>query len=388
MGRVPRTIFTGRSSTRALLEMAGASAPDEATWAQRVCEATRPLLPQAIGVGLQVYEHTPAFAITGVRTYGVGTVTSERVESTFDVLTRVDVSLLRAAYYPRAPAMMMSGVFEHHAHARWALDHFALVEIGGIVAHPAQGRVAVLCFELEQRHVLLPYELQLCSSISMFLAAGLSGLAHGAHEAVFSPDARLLEGALPPHGLWAGLSSGRYRLSLRGIAAQKHLVLVENNPVERARRRLSERELQVLELCARGRTGKEQSWELKLTQSSISRLLTSAGLKLGLASTSDALRFVSGCLNSSRRREFELTDSEREVLALVQQGLSNAQIARHRQRSPRTIANQVASLLRKTGAPGRRAMYPVQSHASLRHEAERDEHLDGDPHQALASDEA
>lgn len=339
--------------------MASAAAPDEATWAQRVCEATRPLLPQAIGIGLQVYEHTTDFSVTDLRNYGIGTVTRERVEPTFDMIKRLDVPLLQATYYPPAPALMISNVFERHEHARWAFDHYNLVEMGGIVAHPAQGRVTVLCFELEKRHMLLPYEMKLCSSISMFLSAGLSGLDHHVHEAVLSPDARLLEGTLPPHGLWAGLSSGHCRLTPRGTGAEKHLTLVVNNPVERARRRLSERELQVLELCARGLTGKAQSWELKLTQSSISRLLASASLKLGLASTSDTLRFIGGCLHTSRHREVELTDSEREVLELVRQGLSNEQIAQRRQRSPRTVANQVASLLRKTGAPGRRAMYPM-----------------------------
>jgi DNA-binding NarL/FixJ family response regulator len=49
----------------------------------------------------------------------------------------------------------------------------------------------------------------------------------------------------------------------------------------------------------------------------------------------------------------ELTSAERDVLARVARGQSNAAIARARKTSVRTVANQVASLLRKTGASSR-----------------------------------
>jgi DNA-binding CsgD family transcriptional regulator len=48
-----------------------------------------------------------------------------------------------------------------------------------------------------------------------------------------------------------------------------------------------------------------------------------------------------------------LSPSEREVLDLVARGASNAEIARERSTSVRTIANQVASILRKTGCSSR-----------------------------------
>jgi DNA-binding NarL/FixJ family response regulator len=51
-----------------------------------------------------------------------------------------------------------------------------------------------------------------------------------------------------------------------------------------------------------------------------------------------------------------LTPSKEHVLELVGRGLSNAEIAKLRSRSARTIANQVASLLRKTRLPSRRAL--------------------------------
>lgn len=44
-----------------------------------------------------------------------------------------------------------------------------------------------------------------------------------------------------------------------------------------------------------------------------------------------------------------LTSSEREVVQLVAQGLSNEEIAAARGRSARTIANQLAAVYRKLG---------------------------------------
>ncbi len=48
-----------------------------------------------------------------------------------------------------------------------------------------------------------------------------------------------------------------------------------------------------------------------------------------------------------------LTPAEREVAELLRLGLTNAEIARRRGRSPRTVANQIASLMRKLSADSR-----------------------------------
>lgn len=51
--------------------------------------------------------------------------------------------------------------------------------------------------------------------------------------------------------------------------------------------------------------------------------------------------------------EKQLSEAERFVLQLVVAGKSNAEIAEARGTSARTVANQVASLLRKLGARSR-----------------------------------
>jgi DNA-binding CsgD family transcriptional regulator len=48
-----------------------------------------------------------------------------------------------------------------------------------------------------------------------------------------------------------------------------------------------------------------------------------------------------------------LTKAERAVLALAVDGLTNAQIAKRRKTSVRTVANQMAGILRKTGVGSR-----------------------------------
>jgi DNA-binding NarL/FixJ family response regulator len=49
----------------------------------------------------------------------------------------------------------------------------------------------------------------------------------------------------------------------------------------------------------------------------------------------------------------ELSTAEREVAGDAAAGLSNAAIAKKRSRSPRTIANQLASIFRKLGVSSR-----------------------------------
>lgn len=51
-----------------------------------------------------------------------------------------------------------------------------------------------------------------------------------------------------------------------------------------------------------------------------------------------------------------LSPAEREIVALVLAGKTNAAIANARRTSTRTVANQIASILRKLGRSSRRAL--------------------------------
>jgi DNA-binding NarL/FixJ family response regulator len=58
-------------------------------------------------------------------------------------------------------------------------------------------------------------------------------------------------------------------------------------------------------------------------------------------------------LSFTPKRKKGLTSAERDVALAVARGLSNAQIGAERQASPRTIANQVAAIMRKLGVSSR-----------------------------------
>lgn len=69
-----------------------------------------------------------------------------------------------------------------------------------------------------------------------------------------------------------------------------------------------------------------------------------------------AISFPLPSTRSESEPAVSLTPSEREILGLLVEGRSNADIAHLRGKSPRTIANQVASIFRKLGVGSRREL--------------------------------
>jgi DNA-binding CsgD family transcriptional regulator len=123
-------------------------------------------------------------------------------------------------------------------------------------------------------------------------------------------------------------------------------------------RALTRREVDVLELASTGLSNKLCGYALGLSPAAISMALTNAAQKLGALTQLELLRVAALLAHDPRADtdETSLTAAEHEILALLRQGLSNADIAAQRGRSVRTIANQVASLLEKTRQPSRRAL--------------------------------
>jgi DNA-binding NarL/FixJ family response regulator len=156
-----------------------------------------------------------------------------------------------------------------------------------------------------------------------------------------------------PDEVWLSLREGRASILATGGGA----LIVANPPALQAARALGEREAAALEQLARGSQCKAIAADLGLSGSQLSRLLAGAAGKLGCGSTFEAVRTL-GRLFARREERLQepLTSAEHEVLDLVRRGLSNKAIATLRGRSERTIANQVAALLRKSGLPGRRAL--------------------------------
>jgi DNA-binding NarL/FixJ family response regulator len=164
--------------------------------------------------------------------------------------------------------------------------------------------------------------------------------------------------------LWTALVSGTWGLverRERGIG--RYYALLETDHT-RHLRALSALEARVAELSARGLSGKAVAYGLGLTPSVVSRSLTSAALKLGVRSRDELVQLAASLLGTGAtppQGTAALSNAERDVLELIRLGFSNARIAAERQRSERTVANQVASLLRKLQVPSRRALGTVRA---------------------------
>lgn len=121
---------------------------------------------------------------------------------------------------------------------------------------------------------------------------------------------------------------------------------------------LTDREREVVGLIGRGKLPKEVASELGISGPTVSRCIERVGKKLGIHDRLGVLRFAVD-VSGAERREIDLTiltPMEREILALVEAGYSNAQIADFRKCSRHTVANHIASLLRKTGCGSRRIL--------------------------------
>ncbi len=141
-------------------------------------------------------------------------------------------------------------------------------------------------------------------------------------------------------------------------AGRRSYLLCENVPRRRQVRGLTRDEAAASIQAARGLPNKAIAYSLGWSESVTARRLSRAGAKLGLTNTRALARVLAGLGVGEPSRAIDvsvLTPSERDVASLLAEGLSNEAIATRRGVSVRTVANQVAAVLRKTGADSRRA---------------------------------
>lgn len=132
--------------------------------------------------------------------------------------------------------------------------------------------------------------------------------------------------------------------------------------------RLRPREGEALALARRGGAAKDIATALGIAPSSARALLSSATRKIGLRGRADLYRWVlvgrSGGEDGGAELRFTraaideasltpLSGAEQDVARRILSGETNAVIARRRGVSTRTVANQVASILRKLGQRSR-----------------------------------
>jgi DNA-binding NarL/FixJ family response regulator len=177
-------------------------------------------------------------------------------------------------------------------------------------------------------------------------------------------DGLMLEGAPPldaPEGLspalWNRLLEGRWSLVPLDAAEQGLYRVCENQPMHVPLRALSSTERTVLELSLAGLMGKQVALSLGVSEGHVSECLAMAAAKFGLPGRASLLRLGATILGlGPRTTHSSLSEREKAILEGLRLGLSNLEIARAGGTSERTVANQVASILRKTGAANRRQL--------------------------------
>lgn len=220
-------------------------------------------------------------------------------------------------------------------------------------------------------------------------------------EAVFAPEGRLHEANGPAQRpelrdrlralvlarekalatqdlrLWPALLDGRYTIADRfERSGKRYVVAFRNDPTAAKLNRLTALERQIVERVASGVMEKVIAIDLGLSLPRVSNVLRAALLKLRLAgaielslvaSSSTFVTLDDELLGKRIVAAFELrgeasaglaalTPAERAVTADLLRGLSNREIAARRNRSERTIANQVSSVLEKLKVASRRGL--------------------------------
>jgi len=298
-----------------------------------------------------------------------------------------------AAMYRSARVELLSDVLaritEFRATSDWIekwLTDSGVEEGVAMTCHVANFRVAVFTY-FDRPVTLTRDDRRLLTQVSLHIEQALRLRLGQANElAILRPDGKVLhaEGPLEERGarqemtetvraierarsrptvnsaeIWTGLVRGKLGLSPRQDGSDRHYVVLEHQDPESRLLELSPREMRIVELAAEGLSNKLIAYALGISEPTVSRALGAAALKLGCNGARDLVAALSLLLRLGPKGDTwteRPTPAEQEVLELLRQGLSNAEIAAARGCSTRTVANQVASLLRKAGADSRRAL--------------------------------
>jgi DNA-binding NarL/FixJ family response regulator len=381
-------VIRSAGAAMGVLEAAHVGGTEFDVWARCVCDAAASLYQSDL-VGLSILERTDDRYRT-LQQLGVHERAAPAIESLLettdpsvsDVFLRSAKVLQLSAAAVSAP-QQLAGPFQDIVSKLGARD---AVSMTGNV-----GRISFSVFALQTAPTkLVSREHALLTRVCLHLEQSLSfRLEPGSEVGVLEPGGRVLhavasargraarerltrhvravEGvrtrrgrtALNAIGVWTALVSGRWGLIERTDSdGRRHYVILENPEHTDRFRALSSLETRVVELSASGLSGKLVAYALGVSASVVSHSLASAALKTGCSSRTELVRVAAMLLRSRGPSRFghKLTPAERDVLGLVRAGFSNAEIAVQRRSSESTVANQVASLLRKARVPTRRVL--------------------------------
>jgi DNA-binding CsgD family transcriptional regulator len=370
-------------------------ASDDQAWAQAVVDSLAGLLFTQYDATVAVVEHSPscdsarylALPSTPATTPLIAEIAPD---AGLSALSALGVGGFRSFYYPSRTTTTHREIERDKAamidrDAASALrERSGIIDVVGVFAYPEPGVVISLFASHDRTIHMSSEERKFLTRIALHLESSFRLRRRPeALAAVLDLDGRVIqrdEGAPPDEvltahlrqrqraisergasasiDLWPALISGRLSLIERGSGKARRYLAVTNPPSSQPVRALSAGELEVVSQAARGRSSKLIAYALGITPAAVSQRMTSAASKLGAATRAELVRIAAMLTGDPRARfaKIVLTDAEEDVLELLQHGLSNDQIATMRSRSIRTIANQVAALLRKTGSASRREL--------------------------------
>ena len=371
----------------ALLEAAYAPATDHRTWAEGLVRASTGVFGDRT-IGLVALRHSSdCTRVEPLVTIGA----SAREFVGQPSLAAVGPQGLRELYYPPSVVATQLEIARRLPPAtqaflrRYRASHGAYDGVG-LLVHPEPGVAAALYAAYSREVVLGWHPKKVLAQLALHVEAGFRlRLRPEVVKAVISPEGRILhhERGAPERtllaarvkriersrlrknrrdpqavALWRTLVEGTVSVVERTDGARRHYLVVENAPASQPLRALTKSELDVVSYAARGLSSKLVAYALGIATSTVSARLSSAAHKIGVATRIELVRLAAMLARDPRARfeDLALTTAERDVLELLAQGLSNREIARIRNRSVRTIANQVAALLQKTGSATRRSL--------------------------------
>jgi DNA-binding NarL/FixJ family response regulator len=374
-----------------LIESCYRAAATDERWLSGVLDSASPIFDLGHGCGFSMQRATTGGAPSAALIGQLGMATDPAAAP---AASEIDPVSYRALWYPSSPVTFISSLIKRVSPSmrpmmRAYLEAARVNDMVGMVGHPKADTAFVFWIGASRRrdvtsgmrtslhqarlHLETALRLRLCSSEAVAVLSP-SGSIHDL-KAVPNPEAlragtRTIERLLTRRGraegpdalaAWKALVEGRWSLVERHDTDGKRLYLAfENPPQAIAYRALSALEAKVVDLSARGLSGKHVAYALGVAESSVSRHLASAATRLGFANRTAVLQFAGQALRQcATSGPWALTDAESAVLTLVREGLSNQAIAARRGTSVNTVAKQVAGLLRKTRAPSRRALATV-----------------------------
>jgi DNA-binding NarL/FixJ family response regulator len=358
-------------------------------WGERVVGRASSLIDHAM-LGVQVLALRSDGGLKAVELFSVDKHSSSIAKAYEPVLRRFDPESVRSYCFPRRSIQLLSDALGGASAFVRAETIRVLPEIGAIdgvavVAHPEPGRVVSIfvmtrgaCrLSPSERGVLTRLGLHLESSVrlhrrpeTLVAVVGPGGRLEHLRDGKFSGQryrdaAQLLRSGqgrnvrgVKALDLYRGLVDGGLSAVERRIGSRVFVYFLENPPHRQPLHALSQGEQDVLSLVCHGHSAKAAAYALGIADATVSVRLKRAANKIGLSSRIELVRVAAmlACDPRARFAETALTTSERDVVELLKQGLTNRQIAQVRSRSVRTIANQVAALLRKTGTSNRKSL--------------------------------